>query len=200
MALSGRSVDELNSGYVGVYVIEVTGAEDSFPVNPNTALAAGWADIGYTQEGTGYRFRSDRSFTDIRVEEEVLPVATYENEQTTTLETTLMQSSLDHLRVAFGGGTIQVDTPAIGYNTWEPPAVGDDKFWKIVIRTYSTKPAAGNRLRDILIEKARPIGGIDMPFRRVEPSTLAVQFKILVPDAGGELGGKPWRVIDDISV
>lgn len=185
-----RDVLAVVAGSGTLYWDEVDGGEAVFPANPTTAPAAGWEDIGYSEEG--WAFEADKTFENIVVDEEVDPLNTLKTAQELRLVGVMAQSGQEQLKLAMGGGTIAVGTPA-GYDTYTPPASTAFTEFQLLLRVPS--PGGGALLRDIHVPRAIATGSFSMRYKKAPDIALtAVEFRIVKPAAGDI-----FTVIDDLT-
>ncbi len=162
---------------------ELDGSEAAMPVNPSTTLAAGWADIGYSEEG--WTFEIDKTFADVLVAEEIDPVAILKTAQAISFSGASAQSSLVNIELAMGGGAIAVGSPAAGFDTYTPPATGVNDEFECLFRTSAPGTAAEDFTRDFQVPRTIIAGAVSMAHAKAPDKTLiALEFRALVPTAG----------------
>jgi len=156
----------------------IDGGEASFPADPTTTPAAGWEDIGYTDEGVA--IEADRTFEDIMVEEEWDPLDIVKTLQTFRVVTTLAQNSLDNIQLVLGG-TITTGSP-VGFDTWTAPGTTDFDYYELLFRT---KAPGTDKARDWQFPRAVATGAVSIPHRKApNKQVLAVEFRIILPSTG----------------
>ncbi len=162
---------------------ELDGSEAAMPVNPATTLAAGWNDIGYSEEG--WSFEIDKTFADVFVAEEIDPVAVLKTAQAIGFNGASAQSSLSNIELAMGGGSIGVDAPAAGFDTYTPPTTGATDEFQLLFRTSAPGTAAEAFIRDFQVPRTIIAGAVSMPHSKAPDKTLiALEFRALVPVSG----------------
>lgn len=167
---------------VGVGTLYIAPQGEAFPANPATAPAGNWEDVGYSEEG--WIFAIDRTFEDKVVAEEVDPLRVYKTAQTIALRGTASQASLENMLIAFGGGAIADDTPAVGYRTYTPP-VSDTFVERSVFLRALAPPGDGTEFRDIQCPRVISVAATEMAHAKAPAGTvLAMEFRLLVPTAG----------------
>lgn len=177
-----RTVDEIVVGPGTLYTAPLG---EAFPTNPATAPAGNWAEIGYSENG--WSIEADKTFEDVFVAEEIDPVATFKTAQLIRIVGEMAQISLVNLQLAFGGGTISVDDPAVGFDTYTPPA--SDAFAELAV-LLRTKAAPGvtespNWMRDWQFPRAVAAGAISQQLTKApQKALLATEFRALVPSTG----------------
>ncbi len=108
------SVAELGVGPANVWRKPYTDAAVE-PATPLTAPAAGWVDMGATSDGVNLTIA--QSFQQITADQVVDVLMSVPDERSMTVETNLMQPTLERLKVVNNGGTI---TSGVGFRQFEP--------------------------------------------------------------------------------
>ncbi len=158
---------------------EIDGSEAVFPVNPTTALAVGWEDVGYTDDGVTVEF--DPTIEDVYVAELVDAVDTMKTQQQFSVSAALAQTSLASLQLAMGG-TITADSPASGYDTWVPNSTTVQTEFQLNFRSAAPGTA---KARDWQFPRCIPMGATEIQHTKAPQKTMvAVQFRVLVPSSG----------------
>ena len=85
------------------------------PATPLTAPAAGWVDMGATSDGVNLTIA--QSFQQITADQVVDVLMSVPDERSMTVETNLMQPTLERFKVVNNGGTI---TSGVGFRQFEP--------------------------------------------------------------------------------
>lgn len=167
---------------VGTGTLYVAPQGEAFPANPATTPAGNWEDIGYSEEG--WTFAVDRTFEDIIVAEEVDPLRVLKTAQSISMRGTAAQASLENLQLAFGGGAIADDTPAVGYRTYTPPA-SDVFVERSVFLRALAPPGDATEFRDIQCPRVVATGAVEVAHAKApQISLVAIDFRLLVPSAG----------------
>lgn len=162
---------------------DLDGSAAAFPTNSTTALAAGWTDVGYSEEG--WTAEVDKTFADVEVAEEVDPIAVLKTAQAIRMNGAFAQASLDNFRIAMGGGTIATGSPGAGFDTYTPPTTTERTEFQLLFRTSAPGTAAQGFLRDWRFPRTVATGAISMPHRKAPDKTLVgVEFRALIPTAG----------------
>lgn len=154
---------------------------EAFPANPTTAPAGNWVEIGYSEDG--WTVEADKTLEDVLVAEEVDPIATYKTAQSIRLTGQMAQASLENLKLAFGGGSIAVDTPAAGYDTYSPPA--SDSFDELAVLFRTNAPGTSGWKRDWQFPRAVAAGAVAAQFTKAPTkANVAMEFRVLKPSSG----------------
>jgi len=162
-------------------------------------LAAGWADVGYSEDG--WTLEYDKSFEDIMVAEEIDPIKSVKTAQEIRLTGTLAQASLANLEIAFGDSNLRSeDDIATGYDSIVPPSTDSFSEKSLLLVTEG----AGGSIRHLQIPRAVNVGAFSMAHQKAPQKVLiAVEFKILVPDSSstsvGTTDGKEnlFRIVEN---
>lgn len=177
------TVTEVLIGTGTLYTDDLDGTPAVFPANPTTAPAAGWTDVGYSEEG--WTAEVDKTFADVEVAEEVDPIAVLKTAQAIRMTGAFAQASLDNFRIAMGGGTIATGVPGAGFDTYTPPSTTDRTEFELLFRTFAPGTAAQGFLRDWQFPRTVATGAISIPHRKApDKSLIGVEFRALIPSAG----------------
>lgn len=152
-----------------------------------TAPAGAWATghVGYTDGGVSLEYSTED--VEISVDQELDPIKLLEVARTVVISTTLAQVEAATLKLAFGGGTVvPVDpdvTPGSGdeYDEYTPPSLGGTE--KVAL-LFDGVDETLRPVRFICYEAKRQ-GSSTITFNKREKATVAAQWRILVPTAGG---------------
>lgn len=85
------------------------------PATPTVSPAAGWVDMGATSDGVNLTIA--QSFQAITCDQVVDVLMSVPDERSMTVETNLMQPTLERFKVVNNGGTI---TSGVGFRQFEP--------------------------------------------------------------------------------
>lgn len=108
----------LTLGAGTLYVAPLSSTE---PTDLATAWPVAWTALGYTQDGSSYKY--DLKVEQIKVAEELDPVLYVSTERTISVSTALAEITAANLKRAMNGGTI---TTGSGIVTFDPPAIGSE--------------------------------------------------------------------------
>ena len=185
-----RAVDEV---VVGPGTLYTAPQGEAFPANPNTTPGGNWVEIGYSENG--WTVEADKTFEDVFVAEEVDAIGTYKTAQAIRVTGELAQVSLETLEIAFGGGTIAVDTPAAGYDTYTPPSSDSFDELSVLFRTKAAPGVAAGWLRDWQFPRVVVAGAVSQALAKApQKALLAIEFRVIKPSAGDI-----FKVIDETS-
>lgn len=175
-----RSVDEI---LIGPGFLYTAALGEAFPTDPGTAVGGNWVEIGYSEDG--WAVEADKTFEDVFVAEEVDPVGTYKTAQSIRIVGEVAQASLANLQLAFGGGTIQTDTPSAGFDTYTPPATTGFTEYAVLFRTNAPGTSAQAFKRDWQFPRCVPAGAVSARFTKAPTkANVAIEFRALIPSAG----------------
>lgn len=152
------------------------------PTDLVTAFAAGWIDLGYTQEA-GVTFTPQWETTDIMAWQSNYPVRRIRVSQSAGLTCTLLQWNKTSLPFTFGGGT--VSTPAAGVYKFSPAAAGT-----VDERELAIEWTDGSKKYRLIVPRGEVSGGGDIPLTRTGEAGLPITFNVLGTDSGD-----PWYLL-----
>lgn len=174
---------------VGPGELYTADAGEPFPANPVAAVAGNWDDIGYSEDG--WTVEADKTVEDVFVAELIDPVASFKTAQTIRITGQMAQVGLDQLQLAFGGGTIEIDTPAAGYTTYTPPITDEFNEFSALLRTKA--PGSGTPKRDWQFPRTIAAGAVSSQFTKAPTKALvAMELRALVPGSGSI-----FKVVDE---
>ena len=176
-----RTRDEV---LVGTGTLYIAPEGEAFPVNPTTAPAGNWVEVGYSEDG--WAFARDITTEDVLVAEEIDPLFTFKTAQNLRIVGSFAQASLANIETAFGGGAIAVGSPAAGFNTYTPPATSEFDRYAVLLRVSAPEDPSGTaRARDIQAPSCIQQGSFEMNHSKAPAKTLiAVELRLLVPSTG----------------
>lgn len=93
------------------------------PTDLAAAWAAGWLDLGYTDDGS--EITVETKYEDVNVAEELDPVAILATARTITVAFALAEITATNLKRTLNGGTI---TAASGCVYYDPPTLGAEQY------------------------------------------------------------------------
>lgn len=136
-----------------------------------------WTPIGATQEGVSLMFR--RSTENLTIEEQLTPVKVETTEVELLVEATLAESTLETMRLAFGGGTITTQAAGVGVIGKKELQISSD------LQHFALGMEGQNPLgffRRMLIPDIVSIADVEETNRRAASLRLyKVSFRALVP-------------------
>jgi hypothetical protein len=170
---------------VGTGTLYIAPQGTAFPANPTITPIAPWEDIGYsTVDSNGWTFVVDRTFEDVLVAEEVDPLRVLKTAQTISMRGVAAQASLEVMEIAFGGGSIADDTPAVGFRTYSPPASDAYTERSLLFRALAP-PGDGTEFRDVQVQRAIATGAVEIGHGKAPTvSGVAMDFRFLLPSVG----------------
>lgn len=148
------------------------------PTTLTGAWAAGWVDLGYTENGS--TFTETRTTTDLDVAEEYYPLSTAVTAKTGMVAFQLAQITALNMQVVYAGGTIST---AGGVQTFDPPAAGSESR---VMLGWQSK-AADERY---IFRQCFATGNTARAMQKGAKALLDVSFNLEKPT-----GLLPWRWI-----
>ena len=109
----------LGPGYL--YTSPVGTTEPSDLTTPWASVSASWVALGYTDDGSEFRYSP--STDTVEVAEELDPVQVVTTGRESSVRFAMAELTATHLKLAMNGGTITVGT---GIVTFEPPDLGSE--------------------------------------------------------------------------
>lgn len=149
------------------------------PVDLVSAWPSGWANLGYTDDGT--EINIETKMEDIEVAEELDPVAILASARTITVMFALAEITATNLKRALNGGTF---TDSAGLRFYDPPALGTEQYCML-----------GHESQDVqerwIFRKCIQTGKVTVA-RKKSPNkaTLPMEFRCVKP-----VGLQPYRAI-----
>lgn len=136
-----------------------------------------WTPIGATEQGASFLFR--RSTQSHMIEEQLTPVGVETTEVEFRIEATLAEDTLETMRLAFGGGTIDTTAAGVGQPAKKTLTLSSD------LEHFALGMEAKNSYghpRRILIPEIVSIADVETVYRRAAGLRLyKVSFWSLVP-------------------
>lgn len=153
----------------GPGLLFVAPAATAAPTDATTALAAAFKSIGYTEDGSD--FQTETQSEDLFVAEELLPVATTETTQNSTIGFSMAEVTAKNFALALNQGVVTSVTAPL---TLTAPNAGVP-----VMLVHA--PPSGARW---VFRKAYATGQVAISSKKGAKRLIQVQFKVLVPDTG----------------
>lgn len=173
---TARDVDQVLTG-PGQFFVAPTGT--AFPTNAQTAPAATWEDVGYTDDGVAFEWSQETQ--EVVVAEEDLPIREERNKITYSLVSTLAQFILENLLRALGGGTITAIPGPPVRRTYTPPVAGEHDSFALLFR-YENEYGFHT---DLQVQRAKSVEAGSAPFTKTPQKTVVpVTFRLEVPPSG----------------
>lgn len=141
----------------------------------NGAWPVAWTPIGATADGVKQRF--NRSSNDVRIEESALPVDKLPNEASLSFLATLVQDTLETIKLVYGGGTITIQAASSGV-IGKRTLVLNNEFDYLVLGAESLNPFGF--WRRLLVPKIVSVSTAETEYRRSQgPRGYATSFDSL---------------------
>lgn len=159
---------------------------EAAPVNPTTAVAGNWDDVGYSEDGWNLVF--DLTYEFFTPAELSDPVATLKTAQEGHLRGVTAQGSLENLQLALGGGTIATDAGPPATKTYTAPGTTGYDSFSLLFRGNAPEISAGvYGVRDVYVPRAVSVSSVDMPSTKgANPSSIGLDFRF-VKETGSDL-------------
>jgi hypothetical protein len=151
-------------------------------VTPWASVSANWIPLGYTDEGSTFKYSVDSE--DVKVAEELDPLAVALTSRELSLAFALAEITASNLKRALNGGTI---VSGAGIVTFEPPDLGEE------VRTMLGWQSEDGTERWVY-RKCLQVGGMEMSRAKgAAKATIGCDFKLERPAAA-----KPFKVLLDV--
>jgi len=155
---------------VGPGVLRIAPLATAEPAGLEDAWAAGWTELGYTDEGSNFVFES--TFEDVMVAEELESILSLQTTRQITVNFALAELTAENMSRAFNGGTVETSS---GVTTFEPPAAGD--YTSVMIGWESD-----DGLERWIFRKAVQVGSVDIPRKKApDKAVLPMSFRCSKP-------------------
>lgn len=154
-----------------------------FPASADTEVDLDdWSDLGLISED-GPQFSFDKEKKDKYAWQSMDPVRTMITKVPKAIKVGLMQTDLQALVTALGGGTVTEDPP--GNFTYEPPEASEVDECALMVEGRD-----GDLVYRFCYRRVQNLGKIEFPWQREDTVTYDAEFQVLQP-SGGE---KPFFV------
>ncbi len=137
---------------------------------PGLSLSSPYVDVGYTDDGVVFNYTVD--LTDIRVEEESVPVGRKIAAETLEIVCNMAESSLDNIDKAIAGSVLSGNILTIGAGVLK----------EMSIKLTGITPAGG--VRSYEFPRVTATGSVGMTFKRNEKTIVPLTFQALKPSSG----------------
>lgn len=130
------------------------------PATPNDPMAAGWYDMGGTQDGVNLTIA--QSFEQIYADQVVDALMSVPNERSLNVETNLMQATLEAIKAVNNGGTI---TSGVGFRQFEPitDLVNQDvEYAAVCIRGRGPNGVK----RDLIVRRTLTVDDVEFSYKK----------------------------------
>lgn len=162
-----------NAVRVGPGKLYIAPLSSTEPTDLATPWDHAWTLIGYTDAGP--EFVMGATFEDVRVAEELDPVATFQTERSLRVNFDAAEITARNLQIAMNGGDINVGGTV---TTFEPPATGEYTY---VMLGWE----ADDHLERWCFRKCLNVAESTIPRRRApDKAVIPMGFQVSVPSAG----------------
>lgn len=164
----------LGPGYLYVAVLGTTEVPNNDLTTPWETVSAAWIALGYTNEGSTFKYSIDTE--KVEVAEEIDPIAIAVTGRDMSVDFELAQITSTNLKLALNGGTITTGSGAV---TFEPPALGQE-----------TRTMLGFQSEDLserwIYRKCLQAGDMEISRRKgADKAAMSCSFTLEKPDDGG---------------
>lgn len=151
------------------------------PSDVSGALPSAWTAVGYTEEGSTFKFET--KFEDVEVAEELDPVKIVATGRMSSVEFKMAEINARNVSKAFNGGTI--GTPTGGSVTFEPPDLGAETRVMLVWQSDDNQERW-------LLRRVLQTGAVEIARKKApDKSVIPVEFKCEIPTDGSTIF-KAW--------
>jgi hypothetical protein len=192
-ALFISASDSTQTNYTAPEIPAVpAGASNTFA----TALeaSAAWRNVGFTSEGLELAYEPD--WGDVEVDQLLDSARIFKTSMRVTLNTTLVEATLENLLVAWGQQGTPTSTTSDSTVGIAGGALGDEPVERSIAAVGPAPRSASNQKRERLYHgrRALSVESVTISARRSEASMFPVSFRLL-PDA--TFPGQEYGVIRD---
>ncbi len=184
--MAGKETDQIVVGANGTVFVAPVGT--AAPIDSDSALAAGWVDMGYINEN-GVVFRDSKTLAEIRVWQLFYVARRIVTGRDAQIVFALSQWNDDTVKLGFGGGTVTEPDPVgrPGEYKYVPPAPETiDERAAIVAWTDGTRDYRLHIPRGMVVE------AVETNLVRTSNAELPITFGI-----NGSDTGNPWELFTD---
>lgn len=176
----GKDVDQIVVGANGT--IRVAPVGTAAPASEVAAPAAGWIDVGYSDEN-GVTMTDSKTFAAIPVWQLFYPARRIITDRDLTLGFVLRQWNKTTVPFAFGGGTLSI--PTAGHFKYVPPAPE-----KVDERALMVDWIDGTKIYRLIVPRGLVTENVATNLTRTAASDLPIGYSIIGDDAGD-----PWTLL-----
>jgi hypothetical protein len=157
----------------------------------NTAPGVGWTSRGGTQDGVNLIV--DQKYTALEVDQVVDVVARRLTSRDIQVETNLAELTLDNLKTALNGGTVEVDgdSDTTSYELDYATSATQPGYYALLIDAYGPN----SKRRRIVIRKTLSTDKVAFAYSKDKQSVYTVQFSAHYVSSSIS----PLRIVDDTS-
>lgn len=140
------------------------------PATPLATPAAGWVDMGATSDGVNLTIA--QSFQAITCDQVVDVLMSVPDERSMTVETNLMQPTLERFKISMNGGTI---TSGVGFRQLEPITdlvENDIEYGAVLVRG---KAPLGFK-RDIILRRVATTDDVEFSYMKAAAKVLGITW------------------------
>lgn len=163
--------------------------------------SANWRHAGYTTEGLELAYEPD--YTDVEVDQSLDAAKIFKSGQRVSLNTTLVEASLENLLIAWGLSTTVIDTSVTGQRDVgiDDGNLGDEPVERSVAAVGPgprQTAAEGGRKRErvYLARRVISVEASSIALRRTEATSFPVSFRLL-PDPAFKSSRSAYGLIRD---
>ena len=168
--------------HIGHGTLYIGPESEAAPATPETAAAGNWVSVGEFHED-GLTVEADQTVVLVKSGQSIDPIKSFLDKREITIQTALMESSLESLVYAHGGadGGISTDAGPPATESWSPPS-------SITHRALLFRLTTGGNgyERDMYVKSAAATGAISLPFGP-NATLVPCQWTAIKPASGNVL-------------
>lgn len=177
----------------------VAPAGTAVPIDPTTALAAAYKDVGYLSED-GVSFTGGADVQDINAWQSFYPLRKLITARSAGIEFVMKQWNGENLKAAFGGGT---SVTSAGKTFYAPPDPSVQNYQAMVVEWQD-----GAENYRLVIPRGLASGEVSSQIVRTAAADLPMSFAatpntsqstLSTPPTAAELLTQPWYLVTDAS-
>lgn len=160
------------------------------PVDPVTAPAAAWKDVGYFTPDS-LAWSTDPNFEEVQSHQSNYPTRRWQTSDAANIEVDLQEWSVLNFQAVYGGGTIVTVPASVGppvvaeHYKFSPPAVGARTETAAMIEIVD-----GTNIFRMVVPRCQQNEGAEISLERTSESTLPLRLTVIGSDVGD-----PWYLM-----
>lgn len=161
-------------------ILRIASLTATEPTDENDVWPAGWATLGYTDEGSSFNY--EISTDNVEVAEELDVLARVTTGRDASIEVALAELTYRNLNLAFNNGIMTPDGLAW---TFEPPDLGNEARVKI---GWDANPVTANNDLRFIFRQCLQGGSVTLENRKgATKSTISTTFQLEKPASGAKI-------------
>lgn len=181
----GPSIDPVGNA-AGLTALKATGtATQDALLGASGPVAAGWRDVGYTQEGL--EIATNPSWGEVQVDQLLDSAKIFKDSMTLNINTTFAEATLENLLVAWGQQSDTLSTGSVTELDIDGGSLGEAPVERGLIAVGNGKEKTNSNdyaERSYFAYRALSVEAVSTKLSRSEASVIPVSFRILPADNG----------------